>query len=94
MLFPGEIEIKPTPSIKKKIKDYFNHGGGIYRLNTVGSDCYEYTVYKDEKGKCDFCGGFHWSHSPVTYFSYVYVPKDDKHYTAEEFNKLYHPNKI
>lgn len=73
MLRFGEEEIELTASMRNKVRNYALNGGGIYRMNTVGAGFYEFTPFKDEKGKTDFCGGHTWRSSlPNNHFSWVY----------------------
>lgn len=89
MLMQDEIEIPLNDKIKKKVSQYANYGGGIYRMNSPEANCYEFTPFKNKEGIEDFVGSHHWTHSKSTHFSYVYDMTTCKFYTAEKFNKKY-----
>lgn len=84
----GETQIELTAGMRTKIRNYALHGGGIYRMNTVGATYYSFTPFNNEKGKTDFCGGWDWISSALsTYEAYVYDMEEDKFFTTEKFKK-------
>ena len=90
MLRVGKTVIALSKGMKAKVSNYALHGGGIYRMNTVGASYYSFTPFKDDKGKSDFCGGHDWLHTALdTHFAYVYDMSKNKFYTKAVFNKLH-----
>lgn len=85
MLRFNETQIELTAGMKRKISNYANFGGGIYRMNTIGASYYSFTPFKDEKGKINFCGGFDWFSSLPNRFAYVYDIQKGRFYTMTEF---------
>lgn len=90
----NETEIALTPSMKNKIKNYAKTGGGIYRLNTIGADYYDFTPFKDEKGKTDFCGGFGWGSSYPNNSSYVFDIKNSRFIEMDKIQTLKDTGKL
>ena len=95
MLHTDEIEIMPTASQKRKVAQYAQNGGGMYRMNTQGACYYSYTIFR-VKGtrKWDFTGGWDWRSTVSTHFSYVYDMHNNRHMTTEKFIKLRETNQI
>ena len=72
----GKI-LRLTQRIRKEIKSYAS--GSIYRLNVPTADCYTFTLYKNDKGKLDFEGGWDWTNDLVDKApEWIYLFKEDK----------------
>jgi len=37
----------------------------LYRLNATTADCYSFSLYRNNKGKIDFQGGYDWINSLI-----------------------------
>jgi capsule polysaccharide export protein KpsE/RkpR len=52
-----------TKRLKRDIVNFAE--GSIYRLNAKTSNCYAFSLYRNDKGKIDFQGGFDWYKSLI-----------------------------
>ena len=52
-----------TESMKNKVQRQAE--GSFYRLNAGSADCYAFSLYRNDKGKLDFDGGWDWSYRLV-----------------------------
>ena len=61
--------------------------GSLYRMNAGTADCYAFTLYRNNKGRIDFDGGWDWSEALVDdkaewlYFMDAGTFKKRNHYT-------------
>lgn len=87
MLKANETEIALSRKLSNKVREFAYHGGGIYRLNTVGARLYSFTPFKNNEGKEDFCGGWDWPHTVSDHFSHVYDMNANSFTTTEKYLK-------
>ena len=52
-----------TGRIKKQVKDWAEHS--LYRMNAKTADCYAFNLYKNDKGRLDFDGGWDWTNDLI-----------------------------
>ncbi len=55
--------LRLTKRLKREVEGHAQ--GSLYRMNAKTADCYAFSLYRNEKGKLDFDGGWDWSKNLV-----------------------------